>query len=183
MSSQINYRIEQAVRAHALEFRKQHDALDWQATVDDLISLSGYEQGWYDPERPDDWLANETDAKKKVKALVSLKNRVILVSTDLHQAKTPFAKSHELGHTQLPWHKKILYVCDEHDLSLATQAQLEFEANTFASELLLPEELLKPYYDRLPPTMETILMLRSQAGASIETTAYAYGTRSRPLAG
>lgn len=176
MSTGIDYRTDQAVRDLAVDLRKKHDALDWEATVDDLIELAGFEQGMYSPGGDAvDWLEEAVSGvTKKVKALVSLKKRVILLSTELHHARTPFAKGHELGHAELPWHRKILYVCDEHDLSLATQAQLEFEANAFASALLLPEDLLRPYYDHFASTMETVLLLKNRAGASIETTAYAY---------
>lgn len=166
------------VREAAVEFRKKHNALDWSVSVDDMIGLQGYVQDKYKPlsfSNFGEWLASAVNrAAKRVKALVSVKEKVILVATDLHERRVPFAKAHEMGHVVLPWHRDILYVCDEHDLSPSTQAQLEFEANTFASELLLPKELLDPIYSQFPSSLQTVMIVQELSGASIEASAIAY---------
>jgi hypothetical protein len=174
----VDYRTEPDVRAAAIEFRQKHDALDWSADVDALIELHGYDQDRYSARAPSGVGALLKSAvvstRKKVKALVSVTEQVILLSDELHDAQQPFAKAHELGHAVIDWHRDILYVCDEHDLSHRTRQQMEFEANTFASELLLPEELLRPYYDKFETSMQTVLLIKEKAGTSIEMTVYAY---------
>lgn len=177
--TELDYRVEDLVRELANKFRKTHDALDWSASVDDLIKLHGYDQDRYS-RNPASSISTrlrpkvEQQGKRKVSALVSVTEKVILLSTDLHEAKEPFAKAHELGHAVLEWHREILYVCDEHDLTQRTRLQMEFEANTFAGEVLLPKELLAPYYTQFPVSMDTVLHIKQAAGASIEGTAYAY---------
>jgi Zn-dependent peptidase ImmA (M78 family) len=179
----VDYRTEDQVRAHAVEFRKKHNALDWSVSVDDMIDLQGYSQDKYGQlsfSRFGSWLKSAvTESAKKVKALVSVKEKVILVSHDLHTRRVPFAKAHEMGHAELPWHKAILYVCDEHDLAASTQEQLEFEANVFASELLLPKDLLEPIYQQFPTSLETVMLLQERSGTSIESAAVAF-TRHHP---
>ena len=117
-------------RAAAVEFRKKHDALDWLFCIDDMIKLQGYAQDSYSPLSISgfgNWLVSAVrQTAKQVKALVSVKDHVILVATDLHRRRVPFAKAHELGHVVLPWHKEILYVCQEYHISAAKQSQLEF---------------------------------------------------------
>ena len=123
----VDYRTEEKVRAAAIEFRKKHNALDFSATVDHLISAHGYQQDEYGPTATGLGGAIKSAVLrvgKKVKAIVSVTKQLILLSDDLPSAKHPFAKGHELGHAVLPWHKDVLYVCDEHDLSPATRLQM-----------------------------------------------------------
>lgn len=109
----VDYRSKQQIRDASIALRKKHGALDWSAKVDDLIKLEGLDQGRYSPVMRDRWsLASVIHAAaKKVKALLSLKEQVILVSDDLHYAREAFAKGHELGHSTLPWHREIPPCC------------------------------------------------------------------------
>ncbi len=150
--------------------RTDKDALDWSATIDDLIELHGYTTEEYATPAASIF-ASVT--KPEVKALVSIPDSLILVASNMSLPRVPFAKAHELGHAVIPWHKDLLYACDEHDLSQATRKQMEFEANTFASEVLLPKDLLQPFYAR-PSTLETVLDIRKHSGASIQSSAQAY---------
>lgn len=171
----VDYSKEKVVRAASIELRKKHSALDWSAKVDDLIRLEGLEQGTYSPTRDRFSLASAIRAvQKSVKALISVKDQVILMSEDLHHAKEAFAKGHELGHSTLEWHREILYICDEHDLNQSTRDQMEWEANTFASEVLLPEPLMAKLYGQYATSMDTVLHLRNLSGASIESCAIAF---------
>lgn len=173
----LNYATADEVRACALALREKHDAMDWSANVDYLIRRAGITQGRYTPRSAGLSLkAMLTGVAKKIKALLSVKEQLILTSTDIHQAREAFAKGHELGHATLPWHRDILYVCDEHDLSRGTREQMEWEANTFASEVLIPRPLLAQMYDANPTTMETVINLSQLSGASIESCAFAYAS-------
>lgn len=167
-----------AVIKAAIALRKKHGALEWSASVDQLIERHGLSQGRWSPTR-DKWSLARAIAEvgKKVKALISLKESVILVADDLHQAREAFAKGHELGHGTLEWHREILYVCDEHDLSAKARAQMEWEANAFSGEILFPTPLMEKVYAQYPTSMETVLQLRSWTGASIESCAFAYVER------
>lgn len=173
----VDYGTDKTVREAANEFRRQHGADDWSATVDSLIESHGFDQGEYDGTGGS--LGSTlrraiSGVGKKVKALVSVTKQLILIADDVPRVKVPFAKAHELGHAVLPWHRDILYVCDEQDLDLRTREQMEFEANSFAGELLLPKDLLQPFYKKFPTSMQTVLAIKEHAGASIETAIYAY---------
>ena len=169
----------------ALKFRRDNDALSWDAKIDDLISLLGFSQESYraTPSIANvDWITSAVrDARKPgVKALVSVKHEVILVASDLSLPKVPFAKAHELGHAVLPWHREILtFVCNEFDLTPSAQAELEFEANRFAAEVLVPPQLLAPIYATEPTSLSTVFKIKHLSGASFETSAVAY-VRNHP---
>ena len=173
-----DYSTKALVETHALELRKKHSALDWSAKVDDLIEKEGLSQHRVSPFATlyGTFTKLVSTTTKKVKALLSVKEQLILLSDDLPAAKEPFAKGHELGHSSLPWHRDILFVCDEHDLSAGARAQLEFEANAFAPALMLPAPLLEKVYAEYPTSMETVLFLRNASGASIEVCAIRYAT-------
>jgi hypothetical protein len=177
----VDYRTEETVREAAATFRRTHGALDWSAKVDDLIKLKGYGQEVYRPRGGvAEWLKRQIKAvTKKVLALVSVKEQLILISDELPQPRVPFAKAHELGHAVLPWHNAIFWACDEHDLMPGTRDQLEFEANTFASEIIFPDALMQPFRTNYPVSLETVLLLKQTSGGSIEAAAYAY-VRNHP---
>lgn len=172
----IDWSTKAAIRAAAVELRRKHDALDWNANIDHLLERSGLAQGRYSPYLGTGWSFIDfvKNTNKRVKALLSVKENVVLLATDIHQAREAFAKGHELGHSALPWHREILYVCDEHDLATDTRAQMEWEANTFSSEVLFPEPLLPSIYRLYPTSMETVLQLRSLTQVSIESCAVTY---------
>ena len=111
---------------------------------------------------------------KKIKAALILKEGVVLIDTHLHPSKKAFGQGHELGHHQIPEHKAILYVCSEADLDPRTRIEMEFEANVYSSEILIPSPLLEKVYKEYPLSMETILMLANFSGASIHASALKY---------
>jgi Zn-dependent peptidase ImmA (M78 family) len=173
----IDYSTQGEVQKQAAAFRHKHGAMDWDAKVNDLIERHGYETGTYHKNSPGVLGKLLSGVTKKVLALVSIKHRLILLSNELPQPKKPFAKGHELGHAVLPWHKEILFACDEHDLSPSARAQLEFEANEFSSEINFPRELLAKVYEQYPMSMDTVLAIRGWTGASIESAANAYAKK------
>jgi Zn-dependent peptidase ImmA (M78 family) len=180
----VDYSVKDAVRRLAIEFRQKHNAMDWSANIDQLLKVNGLASEKFSTADHGlvasvvsavEWL--KALAKKKiaqVKAMISIKEEVVFVADDLHEAKIPFAKGHELGHSVIPWHKEILYVCDEFDLAANARAQMEFEANVFSAEVLIPSPLLAAVYENYPTSMETVLLLKEWSGASIEACANQY---------
>lgn len=151
--------------------------MEWGVSPIDLIRGEGIEYEEYN-------LSNQTlltkitkglrDITKKIKAIFVVKERIVLTDTALHSAKKPFAQGHELGHHGIPEHKEILYVCSEEDLDPRTRAEMEFEANVFASEILLPTPLMEKFYEKYPICMETVLLLKQLSNASFHTCAIRY---------
>lgn len=177
----MDYSTKGAVQQVAVDLRQRQGAMDWQARIDDLIAGEGLTQDTFTPYGVGRVFGLIRSAiqktAKKVKAVIAVKEKIILVAHDLHQTKTPFAKGHELGHSALPWHREILYVCDEHDLSPNTRDQMEFEANTFSAEVMLPSPLLDTVYGLYETSMDTPLLLHQWTGASIEMCALRYVER------
>jgi hypothetical protein len=171
----VDWSTRDEIRDLALALRRRHGALDWTVSVDDLIKLERIgNQTFSIFSLPPSLYKIAFQITKKIKAFFSTKERTILISTDLHSAKQAFAKGHELGHAHIPWHQEIFYACDEFDLNPQTRAQLEWEANTFAAEILIPSPLLAEMHSKFPTSMETVLILKELSGASIESSAITY---------
>jgi Zn-dependent peptidase ImmA (M78 family) len=72
-------------------------------------------------------------------ALISIK------STIREHTRKRFTAAHELGHYRIPEHLigRTYFKCTDKDLDTYEKGSKEFEANEFAAELLMPEELFK----------------------------------------
>jgi len=170
------------IRLIAIKTRLKYGAMEWGVTPLDLIEKAGLHHEEYDLAdksifgRIKDTVKNITE---KIRAVLFVKEKAIVIDSDLHNAKKPFANSHEFGHDQIPEHREILYVCSEVDLNPETRREMEFEANEFAAELLCPSPLMKKIYENYPLSMETILFLKDASKASITSAAIKY-TRDCP---
>lgn len=67
----------------------------------------------------------------------------IMLPGDQTGGRRRFSIAHELGHFHIPWHTDVSGYCQESDLlaSDGSSALKEWEANDFATELLMPEHL------------------------------------------
>lgn len=120
---------------------------------------------------------------QKIKAFLNPNDREILIDRSIHPAKEDFAKSHELGHFKIDWHRDILYVCSEYDLDYTTRRTMEREANYFASETLFQGDKFIEMAQQFPLNMKTVLCLKELCGASYEATARRYvETNHKPCA-
>lgn len=159
------------------QLRTKHDAMSWEVTPNELIRLEGIHYQEYNLNE-EGFIAKITRRLKaiteKVKAILVVREATVLVDKHLHPAKKPFGQSHELGHHAIPEHKEILYVCSEEDLNPKTRKEMEFEANVFASEILLPFQLMKNIYEEYPLSMETILLLKQLSNSSYHSAAIKY---------
>lgn len=180
----VDYSVKDEVQELAREFRHKRGAMDWSAQIDDLLKEGGLASQQFSVADHGivgkvisavEWFKALAEKKiDQIKAMISVKEKVVFVANDLHDAKVPFAKGHELGHNEIPWHKEILYVCDEFDLAPTARAQMEFEANVFSAEVLVPAPLLATVYENFPISMDTVLQLKQWSGASIEVCASKY---------
>ena len=106
--------------------------------------------GTRDPER----IARELDIaimevpfeKQKGVYKVIKRNRFIFIKSDLHPVMRNIVLWHEIGHDQL--HRKQASVFQEFSLFDMNNNVMEFEANTFAAQIGLPEdEILELIYN------------------------------------
>jgi Zn-dependent peptidase ImmA (M78 family) len=86
----------------------------------------------------------------------------ILVNTNSkNMGRINFTKAHELGHFCLN-HRGGTFLCTRMDMSDFTKKQQEIEANHFAREFLLPEQMVKPISLSAPFDFETIKAISDQ---------------------
>jgi Zn-dependent peptidase ImmA (M78 family) len=166
----------------AQNVRIKNDAMEWGVSPEFFIEREGLQCSEYN--------LNEEGFFRKyiktplmkigqlIKAAIIIKEKVVLIDEDLHHAKKPFGKLHELGHHVILEHREIFYVCSEHDLRPDTRREIEFEANVFASELLCPSALLKSIHTEYPLCMETVMQLKQLSSGSIHASAIKYVTTS-----
>ena len=109
---------------------------------------------------------------------------VILVSNKISTNRRRFTIGHELGHFLNPWHKPLnedQFLCSANDIRQTfakTQdraARMEYEANKFSSELLMPRRHIQRILrDESEPSIEQILDLAARYKMSKEATARRY---------
>lgn len=83
---------------------------------------------------------------------------------EIFPSLTLFTKAHELAHFFL--HKNKQYFCLDEALGSNTNNKLEWEANAFAAELLMPFDLVKKYHKSMT-TLEMCKMFKVSKEAII----------------
>jgi hypothetical protein len=69
---------------------------------------------------------------RKILGLLDVPARFIAVDPELHPKRQSFLTHHEIAHDTLPWHREMLVVTSEWDLSPQVRTIFEAEANRFA---------------------------------------------------
>lgn len=105
--------------------------------------------------------------------------RIIISNNITNKGRKNFTLAHELGHYSIPTHTKGSFECiaDFFNPFLRNPSD-EVEANQFASELLLPEKLLKPILHTYKPDFESINELAEDCGTSLTATAIKFASLS-----
>jgi Zn-dependent peptidase ImmA (M78 family) len=109
---------------------------------------------------------------------------VITVSMTIrNRAQQRFAVAHELGHLELHRTQNNLSLCVSDDLEprpiqKSAKHELEQEANSFASALLMPAVLFGPLCDRDTPSMKLISSVAERFGTSLTASAIRYARLS-----
>ena len=114
----------------------------------------------------------------KVRGISDLREPVIYVPTDT-KPRQLFAKSHELGHQDIPWHKVYsekseFFHDDDYTLSSEVKEVFEQEANFYAAEVIYQG---KNFIDRARsyrPSFDAVFTLADQHGASRQATLRKY---------
>jgi Zn-dependent peptidase ImmA (M78 family) len=104
---------------------------------------------------------------------------VIMVKANANPQRRRFTIGHELGHYLLPWHRQLSFSCSSEsikdsgtDSKSARGVEMEAEANSFASELLMPSAVFKELQRSAgEPDLEQVVKFATHFDASIEATA------------
>ena len=100
----------------------------------------------------------------------------IIVNSSIRSAeKTRFVIAHELGHVEMHRDADNVAICDESALREYNEHNgRETQANEFAGELLLPQELFLAACSGAPPKIELLKYIATEFRASLESTAIRY---------
>ncbi len=86
-----------------------------------------------------------------------------------------FVAAHELGHFEMHKSQNIVTSCSDRDMLFWQHAHNEeAEANDFAVEILMPEDLFKPRCDKKNPTIGFIEELSDEFQTTLTATALRY---------
>lgn len=97
-------------------------------------------------------------------------------ATTREPGKKRFAIAHELGHLELKHNPGAVTECAEKHFLLwyKGQNEKEVEANVFAAELLMPEELFRARLEKTLPSIELIESLAADFRTTLTATAIRY---------
>jgi Zn-dependent peptidase ImmA (M78 family) len=74
-----------------------------------------------------------------------------------YESRKRFTFAHELGHSQIPWHKDIDYSCDIKKVSGCSNTDpKEKEANAFAAELMMPYKFFEADVSKRSLSFQTL---------------------------
>lgn len=99
------------------------------------------------------------------------KTKIYLNKNILSTGRKNFTLAHEIGHYCIPTHRGNYQCITRYLNPFKKNPLVEIEANKFASELLLPERLLKPILHTYKPDFESIGELSEDCGTSLTATA------------
>ncbi len=89
-----------------------------------------------------------------------------------------FAIAHEFGHWELH-DSSQWFVCSSADLRDYERSPIETEANTFASEFLMPSHLIRPRCEKAVPSLQLIQGLAEDFNVSLTAAAIRFIRESR----
>lgn len=90
------------------------------------------------------------------------------------EGRKRFAVAHELGHFELHTDSQLI-LCTEEDMYVWNETEeQELEANEFAANILMPEEIFKCYLKNEAPNMETVKELAQEFRTTLTATALRY---------
>ncbi len=122
---------------------------------------------------------NDLDAEG---ILVSVGNRHLVLikdGIDSYETRLLYTIAHELGHYYLPSHQQRLFVCNANDMQQYRPVlKLEYEANRFASELLMPDPQFSRDVYHSDLVMEDLIHLANKYQTSLTSTAIRFAART-----
>jgi len=115
---------------------------------------------------------------KKIQGLLDLRERVIFVTSDLHEKRKPFVAFHEVGHSVIPWQRDVLCRGDDNlSLSPNTKQLFEAEANSFAANLIFQVDAFDNEAKDCSFAIQTPILLADRYGASYHSALRRYVER------
>jgi hypothetical protein len=139
-----------------------------------LLQFLGLQQLSFDFMNEIEWVANDVGSSSDIRAALHLDEKVVATQSGLGEKRTRFSVFHEIAHCVLPEHHERLFIDTDQTLSWWTKARLEREANRFAADLLFQGRLFTEQALGLTTTLQTVLTLAPNFGASYEAAMRRY---------
>lgn len=125
----------------------------------------------------------EADSFEGCAIKVKGKAGILLGKRNIYEPRKRFTVAHELGHISIPYHEGEKYVCKADDMVRFKAygiADEEAEANEFAAELLMPEDMLREDCEDLNINKNSIEILSqkynvSKTAAMLRFLVFTYG--------
>jgi len=133
-----------------------------------VLNFLGLKQLSFDFAKELDFLADEDQSARDLRAALSLNDKIVAVHSDLNEKRSRFSVLHEVAHFILPEHREKLFLDDDQTLSWWTKMRLEQEANKTAAELLFQGHRFTCEAIDQPLSWQTVLQLGPKYGASYE---------------
>ncbi len=103
------------------------------------------------------------------------RNAILINNSIREEGKKRFTCAHEIGHFLLHGDKKERIRCTEEDIDVIYKKKyIESEANEFASELLIPTEILKKLINGKDPSKALLNTLMDRFGTTLTATVLKY---------
>lgn len=155
----------------AKEIIKQNPDISLPIPIEDIAEKSGISEIRFEPLESIEGALVANDTKSE---------GIIVVNNNARHHRQRFTLGHELGHFLLPRHGYRMQ-CTSSDLTakdgkgITSNMKVEFEANEFSAELIMPEVVFKSQPEfRDEPTIENILKLSEKFYVSFEACARRY---------
>ncbi|MGO8735027.1 MAG: ImmA/IrrE family metallo-endopeptidase [Terriglobia bacterium] len=123
-----------------------------------------------------DFLSDVPDLPQKLRAALSLDEKIVATHSALGEKRLRFSVLHEIAHYVLPEHRRVYLDTDE-TLSLRTKWRMEREANQMAAELLFQGGRFTEESLTMPLSCRTVHELAPKYGASYESATRRYVER------
>lgn len=155
----------------AKEIVKQNPNIRLPVPLEDIAEKAGIRDIVYEPLDSIEGALIANDTKSE---------GIIVVNNKVRHQRQRFTLGHELGHFLLPRHG-FLMECTAKDLvarhgkSISSEMKIEFEANEFSAEMIMPQQLFKlqPEF-RAAPSINNIIKLSLLFDVSFEACARRY---------
>jgi Zn-dependent peptidase ImmA (M78 family) len=117
---------------------------------------------------------NQKSIIGSVQGLLSIDDRTVYLKDGLGETQRSWVVLHEVGHAFIEWHRELLYLDTQYELSPAVRKTLEIEANEFAAHVLFLGDEFAKRAAVLDFGAAAIFELANVFGTSVEATVRHY---------
>lgn len=142
-----------------------------------LLGFLNLQQLSFDFAQEMDFLQKVPDLPSKLRAALSLNDKVVVTHSTLGPKRCRFSVFHEIGHFVLPEHREKLFLDTDETLGWWTKLRLEKEANEIAADFIFQGNRFTDESIAFPLSCRTVHQLAPKYAASYESALRRYVER------